>query len=152
LEKLITFSIFVSNNQIFNSMKTGNQNRLLFIILTTLLIAIGCKKELPPPNQEPTPENPLEIVVSNTFDWKTTRDITLEVTGLNIPVSIRNTLMVKSPDEEKVYLKNQLFMNQNYTLMFTIPSYETEVLVTYGSIRKTLEVTTDIIHFNFIAQ
>jgi len=126
------------------------------ITLFTLIMLIsgGCKKELTitDPGQAPEIENPLELNVSNEFDWKTTRDITLEVTGLTMPVTVRNTIQVKSTNEEKVYLKNQLFMNQNYTLKFTIPTYETEVLITYGSIRKTLDATTDVICFNYLSQ
>lgn len=117
-----------------------------------LMIGNGCKKEITMIEPDPNPDNPLELVVSNEFDWKTTRDITLEVTGITVPVSIRNTLQVKSTDEEKVYLKNQLFMDQNYTLKFTIPSYETEVLITYGSIKKVLDASPDVIYFNYLLQ
>lgn len=118
-----------------------------------MMLSVGCKKTLtvtdPPPG--PNPENPLELVVSNEFDWKTTRDITLEVTGLSVPVNVRNTLQVKSVNEEKVYLKKQLFMNQDYTLLFTVPTYATEVLITYGSIRDTVELSTDVVSFNYLS-
>jgi len=116
------------------------------------MIWSGCKKELLIIEPGPNPDNPLEIVVPNDFDWKTTRDITLEVTGITVPVSIRNTLQVKSSDEESVYLKNQLFMDQDYTLKFTIPSYVTEVMITYGSIQKIVSTAPDVIYFNYLSQ
>ena len=122
----------------------------LFALL--LVFAGGCKKELTIADPPPGADNPLELEVSNTFDWKTTRNITLEVTGLTIPVNIRNTLQVKSINEERVYLKNQLFMNRDYTLKFTIPAYDTAVLITFGSIRTTVNVTPDVIYFSFHSQ
>lgn len=112
----------------------------------------GCKKELPNGDPNVVPPNPLELNVSNSFDWKTTRDITLEVTGLDVPANIKNTLQVKSKDELKIFLKNQVFMNQDYSLKFTIPSYETQVVITYGSIRKVVDVTSDVVYFNYISQ
>ena len=69
-----------------------------------------------------------------------------------MPVTIRNTMQVKSLDEKRVYLKNQVIMSQDYTLKFSIPSYEKEVLITYGSIRDTLDATPDIIYFNYLSQ
>lgn len=122
---------------------------LLFALF--LLVTSGCKKELSNPGGDQVIDNPLELEVSNTFDWKTTRSITLEVKGVELPVHIRNTLQVKSTDEEKVYLKNQLLMDQNYSLQLTIPAYETELLITYGSIRRTVDATSDIIHFDFLS-
>ena len=131
-------------------MKRGYSATITIALFTLFLVfSDGCRKKLTIVDPTPLPDNPLELVVSNTFKWKTTRNITLEVTGLTLPVNIRNTLQVKSTNEEKVYLKNQLFMNRNYTLKFTIPAYETEVLITYGSIRTTVDVTPDVIYFNY---
>ncbi|MFC2102087.1 hypothetical protein ACFLS7_03750 [Bacteroidota bacterium] len=132
-------------------MKPTYKITLPIALLSFLLIfSSGCRKELimvdPAP---PTIENPLEVEVSNSFDWKTTRDITLEIAGVTLPVSISNTLQVKSTDEKKVYLKKQLFMNQDYSIKFTIPAYEAVVLVTYGSIRQVIDVAPDVIYFNY---
>lgn len=124
----------------------------ILIFSACFFLLCSCKKEFPNVDPNPIPENPLELEVSNTFDWKTTRDITLEVSGIAIPVSIRNTLQVKSPDELKVYLKNQLFMNEDYSLKFTIPAYESQVVITYGSIRKVIDVTSDILYFEYQSQ
>jgi len=123
----------------------------LLLFAMVLLTTAGCKKELSNPGSDQVIDNPLELEVSNTFDWKTTRDLTLEVTGADLPVHIRNTLQVKSTDEEKVYLKNQLFMDQDYTLHITIPSYENELLTTYGSIRRIVDATPETIYFSFIS-
>jgi len=123
----------------------------LLLFAMVLLTTAGCKKELSNPGSDQVIDNPLELEVSNTFDWKTTRDLTLEVTGADLPVHIRNTLQVKSTDEEKVYLKNQLFMDQDYTLHITIPSYENELLITYGSIRRIVDATPETIYFSFIS-
>lgn len=136
-------------------MKNRQINTFAILLFCSLLMLIaGCKKELTlvNPEDDPTIENPLELEVSNSFDWKTTRGITLEVTGLPLPVIIRNTLQVKSTDEVKVYLKNQLFMDQNYTLKITVPAYEKELLITYGSIRKVVDATPDVIHFNYLSE
>ncbi|MBE0646155.1 MAG: hypothetical protein IH596_00055 [Bacteroidales bacterium] len=136
-------------------MKRSVTSTLTIGLVSVLLVFFsGCKKEITTvdPGTNPTIENPLELTVSNDFDWKTTRDITLEVTGLAVPVNIRNTIMVKSSDEVKTYLKNQLFMNQDYTLNFTIPAYETAVVITFGSLNKVVDVTPDVIYFNYLRE
>ncbi|MFH1295736.1 MAG: hypothetical protein ABIJ04_00475 [Bacteroidota bacterium] len=134
-------------------MKSRYATALTIAMFTLFLVfSTGCRKEFVIIDPRPGPDNPLELVVNNTFDWKTSRNITLVVTGLQVPVSIRNTLQVKSTNEEKVYLRNQLFMNRNYTLKFTIPAYDTAVIITYGSIRKTVDATPEVIYFNYHLQ
>jgi len=147
------FFVSLNNIKICNAMKSRKITTFsIFLFALLLMDGTGCRKELTITVPAPVVENPLELTVSNNFDWKTTRDITLEVTGITVPVSIRNTLWVKSTDEEKVYLKNPLFMDQNYTLKFTIPAYETEVMITYGSIWKIVDATPEVIHFNYLSQ
>ncbi len=152
-EQAVLFSYICFNNQISKIMKKKAIAAVTIAIFSLFLIfTSGCKKNLPITDPNPVPENPLELTVSNSFDWKTTREIGLEVTGITIPANIKNTLQVKSTDEVKVFLKNQIFMNQDYSLKFTIPAYETEVLITYGSIRQTLDVTTDVIYFSYLSE
>jgi len=126
-----------------------NSFSILFIACLFILIS-GCRKTLI--IDENTPANIDDLNVSSTFNWKTIRNITLEVTGMNIPVNVKNTFYIKSSDESQLYFKDYLQINQNYTLKFAIPSYETQLVITYGSIKKILEVNADILNFTYLPE
>lgn len=43
-------------------------------------------------------------------------------------------------------------MNTDYTIRFAVPSTETKILITYGSKIKTIDLTTDIITFDYLTE
>jgi len=128
-----------------------NYKPILYLLLLLIAVAISsCRKE-----ELPSPENPVrtkDLKVNPTFDWKTSKDITLNVTGLKeINPETGNTLYIKSSKGETIY-RDFLKMNTNYIIKFTVPSTETGVILVYGSITKSIALISGTITFNYIIE
>lgn len=111
------------------------------------LVATSCKKT----SNTPPVTKFSEIKTSNTFDWKTTRKINFQVTGIPTLVNEKNLLMVSSADGKEVYFKNFMAMSQNLSTTVVIPRGVTNVLVSFGTIKKTMAVTGGTLDFNYTA-
>jgi hypothetical protein len=114
----------------------------------------SCKKL---ENAEPKIETPSSITnfkqikVDPSFNWKSTRSVTFNIAPANTPVTISNTLVVKTETGTIIYKKLQK-MNEDFTTYLELPSNLKKVVVTYGSIVKTIEVINNKIDFNFITE
>jgi len=123
----------------------------LFIIMLILVTFSSCRK-----NDTVTPDKPKstkDLVVAPTFDWKTSKIITLNVIGMkDVNPQIINTLYVKSSVGDTIYFKDILTMNTDYTLSFSVPSTETKVILVYGSKTKTIDLLSNTITFDYIVE
>lgn len=122
------------------------------IILLFLLIGmfISCKKvdDVAP---EP-PKTTKDLVVSSSFNWKTSEDITLNIVGMkDINPNISNILYVKSPNGI-VYYKDQFIMANDYVVVFNVPQTENRIIISYGSKTKTIDLIGNNITFDYIIE
>jgi hypothetical protein len=114
----------------------------------------SCKKDLDrnsvndPSTEEVTAFKDLKV--DNSFNWKNDRSVALHVTPLNVPAEISNTLKVYSTDQTYLYFNARLSMNQEFNSQIIIPHHVKEVLVTYGTIKKTVPVIGNQINFDFL--
>lgn len=129
----------------------------LFVMVLTLgSFMSSCKKDLDqksvndPTSQEVTAFKDLKV--DNSFNWKNDRTVSFHVTPLNVPAEISNTLKVFSTDESFLYFNARLSMNQEFNTQMLIPHYVKEVLVTYGTIKKTVPVIDNQINFDFLTE
>jgi len=119
---------------------------LLFFIFSLS----SCKKDLPPAPEKVW--NTTDLNVSADFDWKTSREITLNVVGLKeVNPAITNTLYVNS-SAGVTYYKDLLTMSKDYTIKFTVPSTETSLVLKYGTKTSTLPITSNILTFDYITE
>lgn len=120
------------------------------LLFLTALVVSSCRKEVPP-----TPDKPattIDLKVDPSFDWKTSKDITLNVIGLKgVSPSIGNSLIIRSSKGETIF-RDYLMMDTDYSIKFTVPSTETEVLLVYGSISKSIALTSPTITFTYITE
>jgi hypothetical protein len=127
-----------------------NKFAIKWLLIPSLLIVLfttGCKK-----NDEVVPETPetiFDLNVNPSFDWKTSKEITLNVTGLPVPVTVKNTIFIKSADGKSVFYTDQLEMSKNYTIKFSIPSHLTQVVISYGTITKTSDISGSSLSFDY---
>ena len=121
-----------------------------FGILFFVVFLSSCKKDS---ETVPTqPESTKDIEAPAGFDWKTSREITLNVIGLKaVNPNISNTMYVNSP-AGATYYKDLLTMNKDYTIKFAVPTTETSVVLKYGSKIKTIELTSSTITFDYIIE
>lgn len=118
------------------------------ILLIMIIFSLAsCKKE----NIDPVIVPTVELEASDNFDWKTTKDITLEISGMDVSSSINRTLYVKSSIGDTIY-KELLFMNKDYTLVFTVPSTERSIDLEYGTKKQKIDLVSNVITFDYIVQ
>ncbi len=124
---------------------------ILPLAILAILTTSGCKKS----ETEVVPETPqtiFDLKVSPSFDWKTTKIVTIEISGLAVPVTIRNTFYVKSTDGKAIYYNDLLEMDKNYTIRVSLPAYQTQVVASYGAISKTLALTGNTLSFDYTTE
>jgi len=91
--------------------------------------------------------------VNSTFDWKTSKEITLNIIGLKkVNPQIINILSVKSFVGDTTYYKDFLKMNTDYVIKFNVPSTENKVIIIYGSKTKTIDLLSNEITFDYIIE
>ncbi len=115
------------------------------ILLIALLIPIvftACKKDQynEPQNK---PETTDEIKVPSDFQWKTTKDIQLTVTGKS------NGLLQILSSKGVPYLKVFIASNQASIIKVNVPTYETSVQLKYLGQVVSLNLDSDQISYQF---
>ena len=131
------------------SNKIVNMKKLLILILLATTV-IACKKA----DTNPDPSNSTkDLVASSNFDWKTTKEITLDVIGLkSVNPEIKNILYVNSSIGDTVYYNNLLFMNTDYQIKFSVPSTENSVTLKYGTKVMDIDLVSNYITFDYIIE
>ncbi len=138
-----------------NNMKIVNKTTLLLAALSTVFAS--CSKKAPNPFDPSTNGNNSAVTsfknlkVSPSFGWTTTNEIILHVTPLAQASNVNNTLMIKMENGEVLFSKNQN-MAEAFTEKILVPSTETKLLVSFGSIAKTETIINNQITFNYIVE
>lgn len=117
-----------------------------------LLVTIfaSCKKIDISKNENPSTT---ELVASSDFDWKTTKEITLDVIGLkSVNTNIENILYVNSSIGDTTYYNNLLFMNKDYKIQFSVPTTENSVTLKYGTKVTDIDLVSNYITFDYIIE
>jgi hypothetical protein len=114
-----------------------------------LLLTIGfaltftsCKKDKVE-NPVSKPNTMEELQVPASFNWKTTKDISLTLTGNgNGLVEVANATGV-------AYQKAYLSSGVAYTMKLTVPSYEKTVQLKFLGQTASLELTANVLQYQF---
>jgi hypothetical protein len=120
----------------------------LIASLATFVGLSSCKKEFDTTTPQKKVTNINDLNPSQSFDWSTTKHVTLNVTGQPVPVSIKRLLVVKDADGT-VYFNYYHKMSDNLSINFSLPAHVTKVKVEYGSIVKDADIQGNIIKFKF---
>ncbi len=118
-----------------------NKLTIFFAVLTMLFSS--CHKNIN--ENEPLPENKTmsDMVVNDNFDWKTSTDIDVLLTG-----SKRSMISINSTDGNN-YHKGLLYPDVEYTTKITIPTYVTEIELAYDGQIIQLALENKKIEYNF---
>ena len=120
--------------------------RKLFIPLIALVIlAGGCSKE-PVFTQKATST---ELVVPSDFNWRTSSDITVNVTGLPLSNDFFSTLVISGNDGTK-YFKSNYNMRENLVFDLIIPATVTELNLTCGKRELKATIVDGVAAFSFV--
>lgn len=118
--------------------------------LAALTALVSCKRD----TNIATPGGPTKVTTINdlkpseNFNWNTTNDVTLNVTGLATQVVIQRPLVIKGMDGVQ-YFSIYHKMSDNLSTKITLPAHVKKVKVEYGTIVKEKDVMGNTISFNF---
>lgn len=124
-------------------------------ILLGIISMSSCKKDV-----ELQKENPIipgsaasfkEMKVNPAFNWKSSRVVTLKIEASNTPIKISNTLVVKTENGEVIFKKLQN-MDETYIGYLTLPNNMKKVVISFGSISKSVDIVSNTIDFNFVTE
>ncbi len=114
---------------------------LLFGLATLGFIFTSCKKDR---DYEPeTPKTMEELSVPASFNWKTTKDITITLTGFTSGIA------AVTNDKGIPYLKAYLTADQPYTVKFSLPAYETKLTLKFMGQSTQVNLTGNTLNHQF---
>ncbi len=124
------------------------KNFFLLTLFALFGLLSSCKKDSNNDTPAKSASNINELSPSASFDWSTTQQVTLDVTGQPVPVEIKHLLKVK--DQNGVLLFSIYHkMSNNLNIKFEIPADVKKVAVEYGKITKNVDVVAKTIKFKF---
>ena len=118
---------------------------LIVIMIIGIIILSSCRKEVvqPTANVANKPQNMNELVASPTFDWKTTIDYQLTLSG-----SYNEVITIKSKSGV-VFHKGFMKSSTSYKLNITIPSSEKSIHLIYHGQDIECTLNQKIISYSF---
>ncbi len=120
---------------------------LLFIVIIFSLTA--CQKDWDQIVEEDQTNNEMtsmsNMVVSSDFNWKTTKDIDINLTGMDKD----EVIYIKSVEGD-VYQKAFVKSGIDYSTKITIPTYATEISVSYKGVLRNIPITDNEINYKFV--
>lgn len=123
--------------------------KLLLLVIVVLFSLTACQKDWDQivednqVNEEVTSMS--EMVVSSEFDWKTTKDVDINFSGIDK----NDVIYIKSIDGD-VYLKEIVKSGVNYSTKITVPTYTSEVNVIYKGSLTNIPISDNVIAYKFI--
>lgn len=116
--------------------KSGN----ITILALALIIAVSSCKKTTTPTPAVAVTKFTDIKAPATFNWSTVQKVNFQVAGFSAVSNEKNTLKVTSTDGQKVYFTQFQSMSDNVNTSFSVPRNTTSLLVTFGSIQKTVNI------------
>lgn len=90
-----------------------------------------------------------EMQANPDFSWSTTKQVTIEIKGLELPVSISRKLVLSTGEDGVFYSGTQL-MNEDFSYAVELPNHIKSVSMQFGTIEKTQDVTGKKITFDYL--
>ncbi len=121
---------------------------VVFLSLLSIFSLTSCIKDfddLP----APVPDNLKEINVSSNFDWNTSRNIDINITGLPTQIPIFSTLTISLNDGSNLFQMNHE-MSKTIKLELVVPNLEENIKIKYGTMEYTLPIENNKVAFSFI--
>jgi len=128
----------------------------LMIIAAIAVIGLSsCKKDLmdrvtPASTKTQEVSKFAEIKVQENFDWKTSKEFTMNVAGLETISPINGTMKVTSDDGKIVFYQGLHSMNKSFQTKFMVPVHIKGITVSFGSISKNYSTLAKQIQFDYL--
>tara|TARA_R110002111_G_scaffold163790_4_gene229996 strand:- start:1776 stop:2183 length:408 start_codon:yes stop_codon:yes gene_type:complete len=89
-----------------------------------------------------------DLVVSEFFDWKTTKEITVSIKGLTMDVGVDQKLTLLTGDGDEFFGGSHK-MHEDFEMAFDLPAGIDAIVMKYGATEKSAEVTNQVASFTF---
>ncbi len=127
-----------------------NSKKLHYLVFVSILSLLGsCTKFEVPEKKIGTTQNFKELKVEESFEWKTTKNIQLKVTGLETINPVRGNFSIKN-HEGNLILEESRLMSESFELNLEIPITEKKIIVQFGSLIKEIEINSTELNFEYI--
>jgi hypothetical protein len=139
---------------LLQAMPLRSLTQLLFIVVSTIITAVSCKKPFSNSNSATNITDIVAdqafgaIVASDHFTWATSKLTTLNITALSQDIFEKNALIVKTENNEVVLIEN-IGINENQQQQITVPANTTQLSINYGTINKTISIVNNIATLDF---
>mgnify|MGYP000353771548 CR=1 FL=1 len=117
--------------------------KTLVLLFSIALLISACNRNQ---NEDPAPETPTsmeDLEVSQNFDWKTTQNYQLKITG-----TTSNIIKILSEDGV-TYQSAFITANVTYNTKLTVPSYEKKIRLKYSGQEVILDLDSETINYDF---
>ena len=122
----------------------------VIILMSTLWLLSCIKQNLPDPGTTPTNVTKLaDAKVPDNFNWSTSKNVEISITGLPTVVPVKNTLTITLPDGSKLYNVYH-DMSANLKLKLVVPSTVTQLKLVFGAYNEILNIVNNKADFSFI--
>jgi len=130
--------------------KTNTMKKIFLPLATFVILLASCKKEVAEPDLI-DPTAPTELKANATFNWQTTRNITVTVTGTPVSTNIQRKFSVQLDNGSVVYAANHN-MNDSFVFTLSLPAHATKLIYIYGSISKEVVVSGSNVAMNYLVE
>lgn len=109
----------------------------------------SCTKFEVPEKKIGTTQNFKELKVEESFEWKTTKNIQLKVSGKETIIPVRDNFSIKNIDGNLIQEESRL-MSESFIINLEIPITEKKIIVEFGSLIKEIEINSAELSFEYI--
>jgi len=92
-----------------------------------------------------------ELKVSSDFNWSTSKTVEISIAGLptlaNVE-AVKSTLILQG--ENRVFYTANHAINENLTILVTVPTNEKSIRLKFGSIEQSVTIENDKVAFSYI--
>jgi hypothetical protein len=112
-----------------------------------LLLLTSCLNEIG--EKGPQLATPVEgLQASSNFDWKTSREVEVTVTGLSIDLGVKRRLSLLSEDGT-VFYSGTHSMSEDFVMGFELPNHVHQITMRYGNVDLKEEIAGSKVSFGF---
>jgi len=127
-----------------------NSKKLHYLVIVSILSLLGsCTKFEVPEKKIGTTQNFKELKVEESFEWKTTKNIQLKISGIETIIPVRDNFSIKNIDGNLIQEESRL-MSESFIINLEIPITEKKIIVEFGSLIKEIEINSAELSFEYI--
>lgn len=129
--------------------------RTSLAVVIGLATLMGCKRELPTEVSSPSTKQPVtktrDLKITQPFNWKTTKTVTLSAIASPLPVTITHVISIED-EKGTPYAKFNHNMNENLEHKVVVPVSTGRLYVKYGAVTKEVAINDTTATFKFLGK